>query len=1195
MTNITNAFPRILEKKSRIKEYLSQYDFLHALTAVFAIASWRYNRGAQESCLALNSALAEIDKWGNKRIITDDEFLQFYKDLYPLLRITHMDDPVLPDFGELKLNYKSRYYSVITGTGHTVSVFSALQFLERLSEYTHMDEYTLKLLEYSDYYLSFLKNKNASIDANYKMCPCFEYPTFDYFVRVQEFLAERKWDELGLVLLSMFDVGKTDIIHSHFFLHEGTYYPLFNPSLVIDYQTKILQLTSEHNLHRIILSTLVDKLSKIYDTQSFETGHTMEKIRLLNGSQPILYKKDGFAYLNHDHLVIFLDCTDGGISREELETIKKIHENGCLSVVDLEDRLSTGACKAYRVHKLCKVNVICFDDYINLEEQRIKLGSRDEKHIYTAIDIMYMLMISSDVSQIAEFDENGQNAALQVTSWGGVTDYFTLYISENGYISKGAVSYNVVTEIDTSAAYNLSKYIELERIFPFCLSSDLFAPPECWNCVEENSVHQFERKSDNLSGGTLFRFHNDCFVFVEFDYLSILEKSNVTQARLNLETFKAIVEKFFVLFSEDLGDITNLEHSLILFNCSSLSNENQEKYVHILNRKQLSNKTVIDFQVNSYKIMNDIAAATDRSIEYRIIRELLHPLILQSEFSFSNLLEKMDVMSYEKKTVGVAAVQLEYYYNPDSFGISVSAVSNIMARKQIAIICEKAGIHPGVYENKNATNVVRSIQENIASCLESKIHPLDRNLLHAQLLSALASEQLSIKLNRTSAVLTKELEQSESIKSLEKSTSLYEQSKMKKEALLYLIETNLFNESDRGCGTFNDDLLSELLSLAIWIIYLQISSDLCVNLLSKTKLIVEDDYRIDIEPDDQYKQASVNDSQRRLIDEPYDLRNSEIDGQYFERIDTAFYEDTGMHFLVLESVLRHLYTASFLHDSFDYEEIAPNVIKIRKSDLITDYSSFAVNNVPEDEVTKAYDFLTVVPEKLKTICDKTHPILPIWERKNRSYRFSVKPLYLDGDICVYSPILMKELRNRWIDGVQQFFPPFELGLRCTSSVLKNWKKYYEKKFSSDVELFLKRIGCEYTKRDADLRREDRDGNHPLINDLGDYDVIALDMKQKKVYLIECKVLHPIGSVFEHNMQQIHFFFEEKYDEKFQKRIDYFREIANSFFSRKGFNIEGFTIQPYMLVNKVFSSYYKQIDFPILTFKELKDKLTGYLP
>lgn len=187
----------------------------------------------------------------------------------------------------------------------------------------------------------------------------------------------------------------------------------------------------------------------------------------------------------------------------------------------------------------------------------------------------------------------------------------------------------------------------------------------------------------------------------------------------------------------------------------------------------------------------------------------------------------------------------------------------------------------------------------------------------------------------------------------------------------------------------------------------------------------------------------------------------------------------------------------------------------------------------------------------------------------------------------YWKLLCTNFNNQ---GFLQFYPPFEIGLERTCTALYAWKNNYEHLFSSEVEVLLKESGCEYAKHDVDLRREDRRGNHPTIDVLGDYDVIGLNTTQKRIFIIECKVLQPIGSVFEHSNQQKRFFTKEKFDEKFQKRIDYFSKVAMSFFANHGYDTEGFTINPYMVVNKVFSSYYKHVQFPIVTFDELKREI-----
>ena len=134
------------------------------------------------------------------------------------------------------------------------------------------------------------------------------------------------------------------------------------------------------------------------------------------------------------------------------------------------------------------------------------------------------------------------------------------------------------------------------------------------------------------------------------------------------------------------------------------------------------------------------------------------------------------------------------------------------------------------------------------------------------------------------------------------------------------------------------------------------------------KLIVEDDYRIDVELGENYSQTFEKESQRRIIAEPFNLRGDNTDRDFFEKVANAFYEDLGVHFKVLESVLHHLSDSSFSHDNVEFDEIAPNVIKAKATDVLNDYLSFVVENVPVEDVKSAYDFLTIVPGQLKTIC-----------------------------------------------------------------------------------------------------------------------------------------------------------------------------------------------------------------------------------
>ena len=440
----------------------------------------------------------------------------------------------------------------------------------------------------------------------------------------------------------------------------------------------------------------------------------MRTLKRPTTKQPLLDNKKSFAYLEDSNLIVFLDCGNEHRIEEEISAIYKAHTEDGLSIVDLEARIPGKGYKAYHVDKECKLSIICFDEHINVDQPRIVLRGREEKRIYTAIDLMYMLMFSSEVSQIAEFDSDEKNSESQVLSWGGASDYFTVFLSEKGFISKGAIEYsNVYSEVDTSAAHIFSHYLELGGVFPFHLSSTIFADPECWNVIcDDNSVYQFTRKVKALPGGALFKYDNGCSVFLSYNFFSILKESNITQSRLSLDMFRAVTEKFFIEYHQDLSAIPPLANTLVQFCCHSLSNQNPEHYVCCQKAKVSSNKLVVDFEVNSSKIASDIAEAIDRSVEYSVIGELLQPLVCLSKDSYSELFEKMELTSGQKKTLGTTAVRIDYYFNPDTYEIKETDVSELSIRKQIAKICAAAGVLPGTYERRDATEIVRKIQES---------------------------------------------------------------------------------------------------------------------------------------------------------------------------------------------------------------------------------------------------------------------------------------------------------------------------------------------------------------------------------------------------------------------------------------------------------------------------------------------------
>ena len=125
----------------------------------------------------------------------------------------------------------------------------------------------------------------------------------------------------------------------------------------------------------------------------------------------------------------------------------------------------------------------------------------------------------------------------------------------------------------------------------------------------------------------------------------------------------------------------------------------------------------------------------------------------------------------------------------------------------------------------------------------------------------------------------------------------------------------------------------------------------------------------------------------------------------------------------------------------------------------------------------------------------------------------------------------------------------------------------------------------FVKINVELHRVDRNEHYPI--DIGDYDVIAIDDVKKNIWIIESKYLNRVGNFYEMFDQQRNFFKENKYIEKFQRRIDFINNNYKRVLKSFGFvDVSGYNVLSYMVFNKVMISRYRKIDIPLISISEL---------
>lgn len=186
------------------------------------------------------------------------------------------------------------------------------------------------------------------------------------------------------------------------------------------------------------------------------------------------------------------------------------------------------------------------------------------------------------------------------------------------------------------------------------------------------------------------------------------------------------------------------------------------------------------------------------------------------------------------------------------------------------------------------------------------------------------------------------------------------------------------------------------------------------------------------------------------------------------------------------------------------------------------------------------------------------------------------------DMIIYSPVAIHFLRDYWENSLFEFCMPYEIGLPSTKNVVTDWKRVYEKKIVFDLENVFKDNGF-IVRSNFELKNLDKK-KYPQY--LGDYDLFAVNLQAKEIWIIECKVIEKVETFYEMYRQQNRFFKENKYDEKFQRRIDFLNANYAEVIRDLKLPIEKYNIKPYMCVNKVFVSRYKKITFPILSYQEM---------
>lgn len=1196
-------FEYIEDNSKELEKIISLYTINDVTRAVFCINSWADNRSVLAQALTLNYSLSNTKEFGDRNIKGYSEFKEFVDAIAPFLQITYAEDLTLNDFGEVKINIDDETYSVILGTGHE-QVYAAMNFLPELARIIEMKDELKTILHYNNRIINTLAGSNVpSSDEDYDIV--FELPSEQFWLAVNSLFNSKEFIELAKQAFQIIGYQKCPIEMRHFFMYKGDYYPLYNTSILIDLYKKLLSLATVEEYHRHINLTFGKLIENTFNFSNNDHSRVLIAPRIFNKSTGKPYTNNHLAFMivSDNRVLVAInkgDFNNVDLIDAEIDVFNLLHKSNQLRLCETYYRKELHGGYAFDVRADMSVHFLLVEPFTDISANGAFFGEAGERFSCSALDLIYMLGFMEDFDELLDFIEYDRTEKAQIMAIGGKSNLFFSWKKAHQHIAAGAIEYNLISvSYGNSDDFVFEYYTKNLTNYPFNLQSNMFDNPFSWKVKEgELGYSHFEHKGCLGFGGEGKLIGSSTFLFLAHNVEFFIKDDFSPNNHTALRTIDELNQRLFNRYGETLASSSFLHGKVlqIMFmpmhyaqdvDHSGFTLDRNKKYVYCDSHVD-TDTVIIRFAVNLDELLSAMMKANDKSIECEYFLELIHPLKKYLQSSFAELESTVNKDSSLKKEVGVFTVEQDYYYSDMAPSFQMESLNFVKARKEIAKVCFAAGVTPGEYRGKSATRVIRKMQTAIVGVFEEQISRYNKEDLHKKALNYYSTQLHGIIINLKRYSSFKDLDPIVQQEFEEKTRNIREEYRRNLRTAQYLLESNLAIQHRDIISDCKKDEFENLLAFADWLVVLQDNADTCYFTDLDILIEVDSEYKVDTIFSEfselQYEEMLL----RKYEQEHYTIKQDETDKEFLIQCAGAFLDDTGVDLGILISLLEYL-QLEVVDKSF-VEEIYPNVFEAQTDDLINDFLKLFIEPKDDDlmKSENALRFITLECKKLKLLSGTIHDILPFWDREKRDNRFDVKPVLMQEGKCIFSPVVIKQLATSWKSGFLEWYPPFEIGLENAKTVLAKWKKRYEDEMVQDIASAFRETGFHPVFSEFELASRYPQSDFP--DNLGDYDVIAVNQAQKEIWLIESKVLQKVGSIYEDQMQQKSFFFQHKDDEKFQRRIDYIRNNLSKVTTVLKLEAEDYVVIPYMVTNKIFTSRYKKLDFSIISYHELMRKL-----
>lgn len=1181
----------------RISTIIKKYEVSDIIKAIFCLNLWRRNRSALAQSLSLNLALSKTIKFGRESIKTYDDFRKLFYEISGFLKITPNEDYTVDDYGEVFINHCGKTYPIIIGTGH-IQIYAAMRYMQSLASICKRDDELIILLEYIKNIINSTENTNvASNDSEI----VFELPAEDFWSSVNQLFYDPLFKQQINATYQITGYQKAPIERRHFIKYGADIYPLFNSSMLVDYYKILLNNVSAEEKDRHITYTIHSLVENSYNFSPNPPNRVLINPLVINKITDERIIESGIFFVGLAKKKILVAVNKSLFENKEqidglIHTMNSCNDSGGLRFIEQYRRKEIRGNIGVDIEPNHEMTFMIVDSFTDISSHHLALGEYGEEFNCTPLDLIYMLGFSDDFDEIIEFIKYHKSESARIFSFGGRNNLFFTWKNSNRSIASGAIEFDFMS-IDYNEAENFTYSWFKNKLYDFPRNNKYFCDPLNWKIEESDlSYNRFLHKGHYGYGGELKRISNELYVFFAKNVEFFAEADFEQNVHTAFNTMDELNQRLFLRYRDLISNITILKNKTlhILFMPWNYAQQNHSNtFLKDSTRNIVFSSEFIDedsviirYSYDPERLLNSIQDSSKREAENMYLRELLLPLKKYSPDEFTVLEEKLLHDSQLNKTVGVFHIEQKYYFSDKALDTEISKISYTRARKEIAKTCLESGVEPGEYHGDDATLTIRKMQSSVVNVFEKYISSFDKFDLHKRVLNYYAVQQNGVIINMKRYLAFKDLDEEVLREFEQKTRTIREEYRRNAETAKYLLETNLVIEHTDKAPVCSKEEFEFLLAFANWLVVLQDNSDTCHHTDLDIIISIDSEYRVDTILNEEAQKKYESMLLRKYNTSDYYIKNDTIDADYFEKAMEQFSNDTSIDFKLLILILDYM-QLMLVQDGIA-QEIYPNVFSIDKVTLKQSFIENLEEKIDEEAISTAIDFITLNPSLLKTTESTQHDILPIWERKRRENRFEIKPIIINDDKLIFSPVSLNYLETLWISGMTEWYLPYEIGLNKLKDVLKKWKKRYEDEMVQDIAQIFRDLDFDTVEPDIEFMRRFPKDDYPT--ELGDYDVVAISKERKEIWIIESKVIQKVGSVYEDQMQQKSFFQQHKEDEKFQRRIDYMTKNYKKILSSFGYQDTEYKVIPYMVTNKLFLSRYKEIKFPLVTFNELKQIL-----